>query len=96
MEDNTYNGWSNYATWRVMLEVFDGDAHYRAENEEEYEDIDELAEVLKNSVDDMIADNSGDELIAGWANAFIEDVDWYEIAEAEQEQEPKLIKKGKK
>ena len=22
--DNTYNGWSNYATWRVNLEIFDG------------------------------------------------------------------------
>ena len=23
--DNTYNGWTNYATWRVNLELFDGD-----------------------------------------------------------------------
>lgn len=22
--DNTYNGWTNYATWRVTLECFDG------------------------------------------------------------------------
>ena len=24
MTDNTYNGWTNYATWRVNLEIFDG------------------------------------------------------------------------
>lgn len=24
MNDQTYNGWTNYATWRVNLEVFDG------------------------------------------------------------------------
>ena len=23
-KDNTYNGWTNYETWRVMLEIFDG------------------------------------------------------------------------
>ena len=24
MSDTKYNGWTNYATWRVDLEVFDG------------------------------------------------------------------------
>ena len=24
MSNTTYNGWTNYATWRVNLEVFDG------------------------------------------------------------------------
>lgn len=24
MTDDTYNGWTNYATWRVNLEMFDG------------------------------------------------------------------------
>ena len=23
MSDKTYNGWSNYATWRINLEIFD-------------------------------------------------------------------------
>jgi len=22
--ENTYNGWTNYATWRINLEMFDG------------------------------------------------------------------------
>mgnify|MGYP003348713519 CR=1 FL=1 len=24
MSNTTYQGWTNYATWRVMLELFDG------------------------------------------------------------------------
>jgi hypothetical protein len=24
MNDQKYNGWTNYATWRVNLEIFDG------------------------------------------------------------------------
>jgi hypothetical protein len=24
MSDKTYNGWTNYATWRIHLEIFDG------------------------------------------------------------------------
>jgi hypothetical protein len=24
MNDKTHNGWRNYATWRVNLEIFDG------------------------------------------------------------------------
>lgn len=24
MTDQKYNGWTNYATWRVNLEIFDG------------------------------------------------------------------------
>ena len=24
MSDTKYNGWTNYATWRVNLEIFDG------------------------------------------------------------------------
>ena len=24
MDNKTYNGWFNYATWRINLEIFDG------------------------------------------------------------------------
>ena len=24
MKKETYNGWTNYATWRINLEIFDG------------------------------------------------------------------------
>ena len=28
MKDERYNGWTNYATWRVNLEIIDGDYDY--------------------------------------------------------------------
>ena len=28
IDDNKYNGWSNYATWKIMLELFDGVEFY--------------------------------------------------------------------
>lgn len=93
MDNVKHNGWHNYATWRIALEVFDNEAEYRAENEESYDDISDLAEVLKDSVEEMI-DNAvpNDMIVAGWANAFIDDVDWYEIAEHIVEEAPQLIK----
>lgn len=95
MNNKKYNGWANYATWRVMLEVFDGEAQYRLENEEEYQDVDELAVELEASVQEMIESDCSNALIAGWANAFIEHVDWYEIAEHVAEEAPELIKETK-
>ena len=44
MKDNTYNGWYNYATWRVYLEIFDG-----MEIEEPY-----TWEMCKDYVEDII------------------------------------------
>ena len=28
IDDNKYNGWTNYATWKIMLELFDGVEFY--------------------------------------------------------------------
>jgi hypothetical protein len=70
-----YNGWTNYATWRVNLEMFDGwtgrdvcggraSAH-------------EAAQVLRETAEEMIG---GDGLARDYALAFLSDVNWYEIA----------------
>lgn len=76
MSDTTYNGWRNYATWRVNLEIFDG--------WEEDEPVTE--DSLRDYVEDLIdsytrPDPSNPNFILGWAKAFIADVDWYTIAE---------------
>jgi hypothetical protein len=67
-----YNGWANYATWRVFLEYFDG-------LEYEYRRAD--AEAARACVEGYIEDQS-----TGWAQslalAFVSEVDWEEIAEA--------------
>ena len=32
MSDKKYNGWTNYATWRVQLEIIDGYDWYEHEH----------------------------------------------------------------
>ena len=87
MTDNTYNGWSSYATWRVNLEVVDdylnsivSDAHHGYV--ERYASVYELAEHIKTYVDDVLTDweSAPDSLALDYARAFVSDVDWYEIA----------------
>lgn len=75
MKDTTYNGWTNYPTWRVNLEYFDGCAT------EGWEDFDaqQLAEYLQEQVEEDIAmESSGNAKC--YAFAFLADVNWYEIA----------------
>lgn len=79
---STYNGWRNYATWRVHLEMFD-------EPSELFEgctpqDCKEYCEGYIDGLADSIAPNSGYNLLMGWAGAFCDDVDWKEIADSQQ------------
>jgi len=72
--DTKYNGWTNYATWRVNLEIFDG-----------WDDISEdvipaerLEEIANEILEIGVADSS---TTLDFARAFISDVNWHEIAE---------------
>ena len=77
--DERYNGWANYATWRVNLEVFDGQTArdlgisgmtpYRA------------GQALKEQCEELIEDASEPGAARDWAMSFISDVEWQEIAE---------------
>ena len=82
MTDKTYNGWTNYATWRVNLEMFDGanwDDYYIGSFPEPYD----LGLALKEHVNDYVYGLCDDRhrLIEGWISAFLSDVNWYEIAQ---------------
>jgi hypothetical protein len=68
---NTYNGWANYATWRIALEIFDG---YEFGYEVSAQECEDFAE-------EVIFQNSADTLSDSYARAFLSDVNWYEIAE---------------
>ena len=78
MNDTTYNGWSNYATWRVNLEIFDG-----LELSDVIGDVPanqyDISIMLKDYADDVVIGEAR-ELVADYARAFLADVDWYEIA----------------
>ena len=75
MTNEKYNGWTNYATWRINLEIFDGG------NWDRY-----LADDLKEFVADHIeASSTG--IARDYALAFISDVNWHEIAKHLKEEE---------
>ena len=71
-----YNGWTNYATWRVNLEIFDGMSPSDVGGDD-YEAYD-LGKILQEYAEEML---SGDSLAVSYALAFLSDVNWYEIAE---------------
>jgi len=89
MTDTTYNGWTNYATWRVNLEVFDGfdytESGFEGLSIEDTSDIWDLSEYLKGYAEECIFSHAYDErgrasLMEDYARAFLQDVNWYEIA----------------
>lgn len=69
-KDNTYNGWTNYATWRVNLEIFDGG---------EFSNM--AACEMREFVEELIEDQTPEGLARDYAMAFLADVDWMEIRE---------------
>jgi len=79
----TYNGWTNYATWRVNLEMFDGinphDCFSEAVDGEG--DVAKLAGFLKDYAEDYIYCSTDAGLARRYALDFISDVNWHEIAE---------------
>ena len=80
MNDRTYNGWTNYATWKVNLEVFDGlNPHDIAGDAcgEPYE----LGKALQAYAEDFIFVDCPEGLARDYALAFLSDVNWIEIAE---------------
>lgn len=106
---STYNGWTNFATWRVNLECFDGWDLYGAFGDFEWKEILNLklkiavektedlkerefwfksemiqyVEEYMKSYPEMMLENEPDscEVIAGWARAFLDEVNWREVAE---------------
>lgn len=81
--DKGYNGWANYETWRVHLELFNDvnvGEHFDAEPS-----IQELAgwanEYARDFVSNSIDDTSANGTVEGWAHAFLDSVNWRQVAE---------------
>lgn len=75
---NTYNGWTNYATWRVNLEIFDG-MSARDVTGRSLPAVSELKDALRECAEQAI-EASGEGLARDYALAFLADVNWWEIA----------------
>ncbi len=88
-----HNGWANYETWRVNLEIFDG---YEPD-EHEFKDVDALAEALEERADEAIT-NYGEikepSLALDYARSFLSEVDYHEIAESIVKNYPNCIEEA--
>ena len=73
-----YNGWTNYATWRVNLEILDGWDPYDCGHDSSTSAYD-LGLALKDIAEALLA-NDGKGLTFDYAMAFLSDVNWTEIA----------------
>ena len=83
MNDNTYNGWTNYATWRVNLEMFDSLTpadFWGGFGDPDLEEVYEFSKALKDYAEEIICEQSQQGIAQDYALAFISDVDWYSIA----------------
>jgi hypothetical protein len=75
----TYNGWSNYETWRIHLELISGmDPH---EMGWPLDDTSELRHHVRDFVEELISGSAPEGLARDYALSFVSAVDWYEIAE---------------
>jgi hypothetical protein len=86
MSNTTYNGWSNYATWRINLEIFDGFDPFDYYSSFDPTDVHELADSLQQYAEKIIFECGYDErrpsnLMEDYARAFLQEVNWYEIAD---------------
>lgn len=82
----TYNGWTNYETWRTALEFVDND--YYADSD--CFNVDDLADFIQEVVTEFVCNDSPDErapqtafesLASSLVDQFFNAVNWYEIAE---------------
>ena len=73
-----YNGWSNYATWRVYLDIF---SDFDDENTFDLLDSIECEEIVIHSLFVQNNDVKESDLVNQYAKLFLEQVDFKEIAE---------------
>lgn len=82
---STYNGWTNYATWRINLEIFDGMelGDFWGFHDVDTLDVDayELGEALSEYAQEILNEQASG-LALDYALAFISDVNWQEIAQS--------------
>lgn len=94
--DTTYNGWSNYATWRVNLECVDATQWVREDitgDDAQVLTKSDIADFLENAVTEMVGEHGERDsgLAYDYAMAFLSQVNWYEIAEHFAETYPNIM-----
>lgn len=94
----TYNGWTNYATWLANLHLGhafpeeladDIDGGYR----DPFTDVDDLAAYLKSEAWELVLGSYTNAIVAEFAYAGLDEVNWRELAEAHAEDYPQLVRR---
>lgn len=92
MKTENYNGWTNYSTWRVNLELIDSDYYYDVlDGNTDFSnnnDLDinkddiiyDLSVIIKEDIENYLSE-LGTGIVLDYALTFIDDVNWYEIAQ---------------
>jgi hypothetical protein len=83
----SYNGWSNFETWKFNLEVLDGwqredlfDTLGYSEGDE-FPELYDLDKRLSNYFDEFLEEMEASDFVRDWARVAWEAVDMFEIAE---------------
>ena len=84
--DNTYNGWSNYETWRVNLELFYGDNERWARFFHGFKLRGSSSDEMREFAELLIEENTDEEI----DRDFLQNVDWQEIAEHYQQDDQEV------
>lgn len=87
-----YNGWANYETWAVNLELCEDLCRAWEDEGQSFDDIGELREALQETVlalvdEELDASRLGDQSIMyHWALRSLANVNWWEIAKHYEDQ----------
>ena len=88
-EDKKYNGWTNFETWKINLEVLDDYASHLIEDERIKETLEtatyDLAEQLEEYVFEVLQYEQCEKdysTLSNYAYWFIKEVNFHEIAES--------------
>ena len=86
-EDNTYNGWTNFQTWKINLEVLDDYTSYIIDSERIKETLEKETYIFSEELEDYVLDiirfeecEKEYQLISNYSYLFIKEVNFYEIA----------------
>ena len=76
-ESKKYNGWTNFSTWKVNLEIL-SDMEFEEQVSADY---------LKDLVEEIVFEGSDiNTLQSGYAQAFLSDVNFYELSNSINEE----------
>ena len=82
-----YNGWTNYETWRMHLEMFDGSTaedygvRFSGDPDDRDDEIRDLKDALQCRWDEHVEEQCKCNTLQGFLQSFAADVNWQEIAE---------------